>query len=145
MKISAKALKLLMKWEGCQLKPYRDAAGLPTIGVGHLVHHNENFHGGITTAQALDLLVSDLERFERAVTDYAHVPLNQNQFDALVCFAFNIGVSAFRTSGVLRKLNIGAYDAVPAKMRLWTKAGGKECKGLVNRRENEIKLWKGEI
>ena len=145
MKISPKGLKLLMEWEGCRLKPYKDAAGLPTIGVGHLVHHNEDFHTGITTQQALDLLATDIERFERAVTDYVHVPLNQNQFDALVIFAFNVGVSAFRTSTVLQRLNTGSYDTVPNRLRVWNKAGGKVCQGLVNRRENEIKLWNGEI
>lgn len=145
MRFSAKGLKLLMEWEGRRLKLYRDAAGLPTIGVGHLVHHNEDFSKGITTSQALDLLEADIERFNEAVSNSVHVPLNQDQFDALVIFAFNVGVGAFKNSSLLVKLNAGDYVAVPSKMMLWTKSGGKTCKGLVNRREKEVRLWNSEI
>ena len=144
MKMSAEGMKLLMQWEGCKLQVYRDAAGLPTIGVGHLILRGEDYSRGITTSQALDLLAVDLDRFEKAVTTSVHVPLEQHQFDALVAFAFNIGVGAFGKSTLLRILNQGLYGGVPPQLRQWTKAGGKVCQGLVNRRDNEIKLWIGE-
>jgi len=141
MKISADGLKKLMEWEGCELRVYKDAAGLPTIGVGHLIHHNEDFSKGITTTQAQDLLMSDLTRFEMAVNRLVTVPLTQAQFDALVSFAFNVGVGAFQKSTLLKKLNAGLYAEVPVQLMLWTKAGGKTCNGLIARRENEVKLW----
>lgn len=142
MRISPDGLKKLMAWEGCILHVYKDAAGLPTIGVGHLIHHNEDFSKGITTEQAQDLLASDLTRFEAAVNSGVSVPLSQPQYDSMVIFAFNVGVSAFLQSTLLKKLNGGDYDAVPEQLMRWTKAGGKPCPGLVTRRNNEIALWR---
>jgi len=141
MRISANGLKKLMEWEGCELQIYKDAADLPTIGVGHLVQKEEDFSKGITTTQAQDLLMSDLTRFEMAVNRLVTVPLTQSQFDALVSFSFNVGVGAFAKSTLLKKLNAGLYAEVPIQLMLWTKAAGKTCNGLIARRENEVKLW----
>jgi len=73
------------------------------------------------------------------------VALNQNQFDSLVSFTFNTGIQAFADSTLLKMLNQGNYDAVPDQLRRWVRAGGNVVQGLVNRRENEIKLWLGQI
>lgn len=141
MRISPNGLKKLMEWEGCVLHVYKDAAGLPTIGVGHLIRKGEDFSTGLTTEQAQDLLQKDLVRFESVVNEKVKVPLTQNQYDALVSFAFNVGDGAFRQSTLLKRLNAGDYDAVSDQLMRWTKAGGKTCDGLIVRRRNEVKLW----
>jgi len=139
--MSANGLKKLMEWEDVVLHRYRDAAGLWTIGCGHLIQPGEDFSKGLTTEQVLDLLADDLTRFEAAVNSKVTVELTQNQYDALVSFAFNVGVGAFQKSTLLKKLNQGLYSEVPVQLMAWTKAGGKTCDGLIHRRENEINLW----
>ncbi len=154
MKKSEHGTQLLAEWEGFRNEVYDDAAGLPTIGVGHLLTKNERDSGkiiikgqavdytqGLSDQEVLDLLAQDLERFEAAVNDAVQVALNQNQFDALVSFAFNVGTQAFKSSTLLKKLNQGLHDEVPAQLRRWNKAGGKVIQGLINRREKEIGLW----
>lgn len=158
MKMSDHGLRLLETWEGCKLHAYNDAAGLRTIGIGHLLTKSElstrtlNINGqsvvwdhGITNQQALDLLAQDVIPAESSVNGHVKVELSQNQFDALVSFAFNCGTNAFETSTLLKLLNLGEYDKVPGQLLLWTKAGGKRCDGLVTRRNNEIKLWNGQV
>ncbi len=154
MNISENGTKLLAEWEGVRLSVYNDVAGLPTIGVGHLLTKEEieskkiaidgqivDYTQGLTRQQVLDLLAQDLGRFEEAVRKAVQVPLNQNQFDALVSFAFNVGTQAFKGSTLVKVLNQGHFGDVPAQLRRWVKAGGKTAEGLVNRRENEINLW----
>jgi lysozyme len=154
MQISDKAKTLLTAWEGSERKEYLDSAGLPTIGVGHLLTAAEraakqiviggaavSYADGLTDAQVRALLSADLARFETAVSTAVKVALTQNQFDALVVFAFNVGVPAFEGSTLVQSLNAGKYDAVPTELRRWVKSDGKTVQGLVNRRENEIKLW----
>jgi lysozyme len=156
MLMSRNGRKLLAQWEGMRNAVYDDAAGLPTIGVGHLLTQDEldsgtieingqavEYRHGLSDRQVLDLLARDLVGFEKAVDKAVQVPLSQNQFDALVSFAFNVGTSAFDKSTLLKVLNQGQYDQVPGQMRRWVKAGGKTVDGLVNRREKEIALWNG--
>jgi lysozyme len=92
-----------------------------------------------------DLLSQDVKPAEQSVNNGVKVSLNQNQFDALVSFTFNVGGGAFSSSTLLKVLNQGQYDQVPDQLRRWTKSGGRTVQGLVNRRENEIKLWNGQI
>ena len=73
------------------------------------------------------------------------VPLNQNQFDALVSFVFNVGNNAFRDSTLVKVLNAGHFDQVPTQLRRWIRDNGKIVKGLINRREKEIALWNTPI
>ncbi len=154
MQMSEKGKELLAEWEGVELKVYKDVAGLPTIGVGHLLTQDELTSGkilirgepiryadGLTKTQAMDLLDQDLERFEEAVNESGKVDLKQNQFDALVSFTFNVGSNAFRNSTLLRLLNQGNYSDVPNQLRRWVHSGGQKVQGLVKRRENEIELW----
>lgn len=157
MQMSERGLELLKEWEGFELKVYKDSAGLPTIGVGHLITKSEQTSGnimivgvpvkytaGLTDQQAVDLLSQDVRPAEQAVNNGAKVTLTQNQFDALVSFTFNVGVGAFNGSTLLKVLNQGQYDQVPTQLRRWNKAGGKVVQGLVNRRENEVRLWNGQ-
>ena len=154
MQMSEKSKELLAEWEGVELKVYKDVAGLPTIGVGHLLTQDELTSGkilirgepiryadGLTKTQAMDLLAQDLERFEEAVNESGKVDLKQNQFDALVSFTFNVGSNAFRNSTLLRLLNQGNYSDVPNQLRRWVHSAGQKVQGLVKRRENEIELW----
>jgi len=100
---------------------------------------------GLSDSQVLDLLKQDMTPAAQVVTNKVTVPLNQNQFDALTSFTFNVGGAAFSGSTLLKLLNQGQYDEVPPQLRRWNKAGGKVVQGLINRRENEIKLWNGSI
>jgi lysozyme len=158
MKISENAKKLLAEWEGFETQVYRDVAGLPTIGVGHLLTQDERSSGkitingqtvrygnGITKQQVYDLLDQDLDRFEDAVNKRVKVPLEQNQFDALVSFSFNVGIGAFKNSTLLKRLNKRDYAEVPNQLRRWNRSGGQVVRGLVNRREHEIQLWNGDL
>ena len=158
MQMSENGLELLKQWEGFKLAVYKDSAGLPTIGVGHLLTKSElasgqiviggvpvQYAGGLTDQQALDLLSQDVTPAEQAVNTGVTVELNQNQFDALVSFTFNVGVGAFKGSTLLKVLNQEQYDQVPTQLLRWTRAGGNVEQGLVNRRQNEINLWNTEI
>jgi lysozyme len=158
MQMSENGLELLKQWEGFELKVYKDSAGLPTIGVGHLITKSEQSSGniviagapipyanGLTDQQVLDLLSQDVQPAESSVNNGVKVELNQNQFDALVSFTFNVGGGSFSSSTLLKVLNQGQYDQVPDQLRRWNKAGGKVVQGLVNRRENEVNLWNGQI
>jgi lysozyme len=158
MQTSENGLELLKQWEGFKLNVYNDSAGLPTIGVGHLITQSERssgnividgvavkYAGGLTQQQVLDLLSQDVKPAEQSVNNGVKVPLNQNQFDALVSFTFNVGGGAFAGSTLLKVLNQKQYTEVPNQLLRWTKAGGKVVQGLVNRRQNEIKLWNGQI
>lgn len=158
MQMSEHGLELIKQWEGFKPDVYKDSAGLPTIGVGHLITKSEQTTGeivigglpvqyanGLTGQQVLDLLSQDVQPAEQAVNNGVKVALDQNQFDALVSFTFNVGVGAFTSSTLLKVLNQSQYDGVPDQLRRWNKAGGKVVQGLVNRRENEVKLWNGQI
>lgn len=158
MNMSKHGMDLLKLWEGFERKQYKDSAGLPTIGVGHLLTKAElrsgciNIGGtlvayakGLTDDQVLTLLDRDNNVAEGVVTDHVKVPLSQSQFDALASFAFNCGDGAFIGSTLLKRLNKGEYFAVPEELKKWIHAGGKVDRGLIKRRDNEIKLWRGLI
>lgn len=145
MKISSNGLDLITRWEGLKLTRYICPAGKPTIGVGHVILPNENIPNTITREFAMELLKKDVERFERAVNTLITVELNQNQFDALVCFIFNTGEGGIINTGVSRAVNSKNFAAVPAALRLWNKIKvngvSQENKGLTNRRISEAELF----
>lgn len=137
-KIGRAGLELIMQFEGCRLKAYQCAAGVWTIGYGHTagVARGQT----ITQEQAEAYLKQDCKKFEQYVNNEAYVPitetLNQNQFDALVSFAFNCG------QGNLKKLCAGRTAAqIAAAIPLYNKAAGKVLSGLVRRRAAEVKLF----
>jgi len=157
LKISSEGLRFLTTCEGYEPKVYKDSAGLPTIGVGHLLTKSElssgkikigneiiKYEGGLTHEQIVNLLSQDLRPTMRAVNDYVKVELSQAQFDALCSFTFNVGINAFIGSTLLKELNKRHYDSVPVQMRRWNRAGGRVIRGLANRREKEIALWENK-
>ena len=135
MKISSVGLNLIKSFEGCRLKAYTDAAGVWTIGWGHTggVYAGQT----ITQAEADALLASDLVKYEAKVDKYSGVyGWNQNEFDALVSFAYNIGSIDQLTANGTR-----SRDVIAAKMLEYNKAGGKVLAGLAKRRAAEQGLF----
>lgn len=144
MKVSAAGRKAIAKHEGNKLEAYLCPAGVWTIGVGHtagagLPHPKAGMK--ITAEESDEILSRDLVTFEKAVLKAVKVPLTQNQFDALVSLAFNIGAGAFAKSTLVRKLNAGDYKGASAQFDVWNKAGGSVMKGLVSRRASERALF----
>lgn len=136
MKISEKGLNLIKQFEGCKLTAYRDAIGVLTIGYGHTgadIKENQK----ITQKKADELLKADVHRFELHVSEYRKkYKFSQNEFDALVSFAFNIGsINQLTKNGKRNKGQIA--DAI----LLYNKAGGKVLNGLVKRRKAEHDLF----
>lgn len=136
--INSAGLDLIKKFEGLRLEPYRDVGGLWTIGWGHLCSSE---HEPISTEQAEQLLETDLMEAENEVCKLVKVALTDNQFAALVSFAFNLGPGRLAGSTLLKKLNDGDYDAVPDQIKLWDHAGGKVCTGIARRRAAEAELF----
>jgi lysozyme len=97
-----------------------------------------------TQEQAEAWLEEELIEYENYVNEAVQVPLEQNQFDALVSWTYNLGPSNLNKSTMLKVLNASAYEDVPAQIKRWNKAGGKVLEGLVRRREAEALLFKGE-
>ena len=130
-------------------QPVPDGASLPagaTIGYGHLIKPGEDFRGGITEAQAIDLLRADLANAERAVRDNITVSLTQNQYDALVSLAYNIGNGAFAHSTVVQYINnpnftSSRYPTLESAWRAWNRTQGAVSKGLINRRNYELNVY----
>jgi lysozyme len=124
--------------------PYRDQIGKWTIGVGHLIRPDEDFTMGITSERVDQLLAADLLKCEMAVDGIkAARPLNQNQFDCLVSWLFNVGTGWARAdkSSVVRAIERGDYEQVPGFLMLYDMAGGKHQPFLAARRKREGALW----
>lgn len=142
MVTSPKGLAILKEFEGLRLKEYIDAGGYLSIGYGHLLQNGERFEDGITKEKAEELLQQDVQDAEFVVDGMITVPLNQNQFDALVSFAYNIGGDQFAKSTLVRLLNDGEYNEVPHQLSRWNKSNGKVIKALVRRRRKEGELFR---
>lgn len=134
-------LDFLCAWEGCRLQVYEDAAGYPTIGVGHLICDGEDYSAGITHDEAMDLLREDVQDAQRAVGDHVKRDLRDHERDALISFAFNVGGGAFRRSTLLRRVNAGVFEDVPYQLSRWNKAGGRVLNGLSRRRAAEAEVF----
>jgi lysozyme len=132
---------LIKHFEGCELESYRCSANVLTIGYGTTKNVVEGMK--ISQHQAEELLMKDLEEFEEYVEDLIDVPLEQNQFDALVAWTYNLGPTNLKTSTLRKVLNKGAYDDVAEQIKRWNKANGKVLKGLVRRRNAEAELFNG--
>ena len=152
MGISENGLNLIKQFEGFRSQLYNDPVGHCTIGYGTLVHRGmcngsepAEFRQGISEPRATQLLLKKVEQFADAINRLVQVPLNQNQFDALVSFVYNVGAGALQRSTLLKELNRGHYDRVPAELRKWVKAGGRTLLGLVKRREAEAALYQKEV
>ena len=146
MTTSDEGLKFIQRWEGTKLKVYKDVAGYPTIGSGHLIvdgddPHKQWEHKGITAEEALELLKDDVGYAEDCVNRYISWPLKQTQFDALTSFTFNVGGRALRASTLRKKLNEGEEGRVGLELNRWNKAGGRVVAGLTKRRASEGRLF----
>jgi lysozyme len=139
MQPSQNAIDLVKASEGLRLQTYRDSVGVPTIGYGHTRGVRPGM--SITTAQAEQFLVDDLDEAADAVRKLVTVPLTQGQFDALCDFVFNLGAGRLAGSTLLRMLNLGDYGAAGAQLRFWIMAGGVALPGLIKRRAAELALW----
>lgn len=142
MTLSPAGLALIKRFEGLRLEAYRCSAGVLTIGYGSTGKHVTPGMK-ITEAEAEDLLLKDVARFERGVSERIQVPVTQGQFDAMCCLAFNIGLAAFGKSTLLRLLNASQYSKAGAEFDRWTRAGGKKLPGLTKRRAAERALFEG--
>jgi lysozyme len=140
-KTSSAGIALIKQFEGERLTAYLCPAGILTVGVGHT---GPDVKPGqkITSAESEALLRADLARFEKAVSAAVKVPLNQNQFDACVALAFNIGAGAFAGSTLVRLLNGKDYEGAAAQFERWNRAGGKALAGLTRRRAAEAALFR---
>ena len=139
MKISNNGLNLIAQFEGCRLTAYKDVVGIWTIGYGQ----TKNVRAGqkITEAQAKELLRSDISGFENSVNNYItngtiRFTPTQNQFDALVSFAYNLGAGRIKTLCEGR-----TPEQVADGILQYNKAGGRVIQGLVNRRNKERELF----
>lgn len=140
MKISQSGIDKIKRHEALRLEPYQDEAGKWTIGYGHLLLPGEWFDR-IDEAKAEELLRQDLAIAEQAIKKLVKVTLNQNQYDALVSFVFNVGVGNFSRSTLLKKINLGDYAGAVAEFPRWKYAGGKESNILITRRKREQQLF----
>ena len=162
MKFSNNGIELLKQLEGCVKKGdkhivYDDKTGRPvdggaplprgaTIGYGHLIKLGENFSGGITERVATELLRADIAAAQRAVQNNITVPLMQNQYDALVIFAYNIGANNFANSTVVKYINdqkfkSPVYPDLKSAWLAWNKSCGRVMPGLTRRRTQEWNLF----
>jgi lysozyme len=164
--INQAGLDLIKSFEGIldgnpatvNLDPYVDPVGIYTIGWGHAIFWGNGFlktstpnaraiakqlyPNGLTMQQAEDLLRADIRAHSIPVESLIKVPVTDNQFAALVSFAFNLGTNNLRNSTLLRKLNARDYDGAALEFAKWNKAGGKVLRGLTRRREAEAMLFR---
>jgi len=162
MHISNYGIELLKEYEGAVIRNrkhiiYNDKTGQPvninvplqkgaTIGYGHLIKPGEDFSDGITESMATELLYKDVKFAELAVRNNITTKLTQNQFDALVIFAYNIGEKNFATSTVVKYINnpnfhSDKYPSLDVAWRAWCKTNGYTSPGLICRRNAELKLF----
>lgn len=144
MPISSRGIALIKEFEGCRLTAYLDSVDVWTIGYGwtHSVD-GKPIKRGMTIDQgtADRLLKTGLVSYESDITKLVKVQLNQNQFDALVSFAYNLGSRSLSTSTLLKKLNAGDYLGAADEFPRWNKAGGQVLAGLTRRRMAERALF----
>ena len=145
MKLDRKGFKLLEELEGLELKSYKCSADVWTIGLGNTFYEDgSKVQEGQSISKERAYLLFNLisKQFEKAVNENVKVDISQNQFNALFCFVYNIGITGFKNSTLLRLLNINPNDGNIAKQFLrWNKINGKESKGLTNRRIKESSLY----
>jgi len=142
MKIGEKGLDVIKHFEQLYLEAYLCPANVWTIGWGS----TKNVHAGmkITEEEAVARLKEDLKDAEGAVNRYVKVNINQNQYDSIVSWTFNLGSGNLNSSTMLKRINGNEWDDVPNQIKRWNKAGGKVLKGLVRRRNAEALLWQSK-
>ena len=146
LRTSTPAVETIKRFEGQRLEAYKDTAGKPTIGYGHLIRPGEKFDGYITEERATTLLKADLRAAEDAVRAAVSRPLKQSQFDALVSFTFNLGAAAFTNSKLRNVVEAGNDLEVAREFARWSHVtdvqGVKRLlKGLLRRRLEEAMMY----
>ena len=142
---SENCYKLIKKYEGFSSKPYKCPAGIPTIGYGSTFYLNGDKvtmkDTPISEEVALSILFSVVEDFSKKVEKLLKVPVNQNQFDALVDFSYNLGIGNFQKSTLLKLVNNKDFIGASKQFKKWNKSNGKVLNGLTNRRKEEEELF----
>jgi lysozyme len=146
MILDNKGYLFITKHEGLSLKPYLCPAKIPTIGYGNTYYSDGKrvtlLDKDITKQQAFDMFKEIANRFAKRVDELVITELTQNQFNALVSFAYNVGTGNFASSTLLKKINKNPNDlTLKAEFLRWNKAGGKVINGLTNRRNEEADLY----
>ncbi len=157
MKVSAAAIDMIKHHEGVRTKPYRCPALLWTVGCGHVIDPTHaavkyeerkslsvpaGWDRTLTMGEVDAILAQDLGRFERGVARLCPAALgHQGRFDALVSFAFNVGLGNLQRSGLRMKTNRGDFEEAAEEFMKWTKAAGKVLPGLVKRRKDERAMY----
>ena len=145
-KIGNEGIKLIKFFEGFRSNPYLCPAKVPTIGYGNTYYPNGKKvtlnDPPIDENYASQLLLILLDTYEKAVDSYCRDDINQNQFDALVSFAYNLGTGALKSSTLLKKVNANPNDpSIKFEFDKWVMAGGKKLPGLIKRRAAEAELY----
>lgn len=145
MKLNQKGIDLMHEFEGLSLTAYLCPAKVPTIGYGNTYYESGRkvqMGDVITQERAKILFAYIVDSFAVQVRQALKVTLNENQFSALVCFAYNVGIANLRSSTLLKKVNEKPTDTnIQAEFLRWNKAGGKVLNGLTRRREHEAHLY----
>lgn len=138
-------IDLIVKFEGFSSVPYLCPASIPTIGFGSTRYADGTkvklIDMPITEVEAMELLRETLVNFEKCINKNVKVPLNQNQFDSLVSFVYNVGFGNFEKSTLLKKLNEEDYIGASDEFVRWNKANGVPLRGLTARRLAERDLF----
>jgi lysozyme len=143
--IGLKGLSLIKKFEGCELKAYKCPSNVWTIGFGSTFYEDGTkvrYGDGISQERANELFLQIVKKFVDGVDRMVTSKVTQNQFDAMVSLAYNIGLGGFKRSSVLRKVNLDpTIKSIGDSFRLWNKGNGVVLTGLVRRREAEVILF----
>ncbi|HCI49109.1 MAG: hypothetical protein A2977_03770 [Alphaproteobacteria bacterium RIFCSPLOWO2_01_FULL_45_8] len=142
--VNTQAIRLIKKFEGKSLVPYACPGGYKTIGWGHRVLPYESFVS-LTLREAEVLLVHDLQRCGRTLTQLVTVPLERHQEAALLSFLFNVGGGAFQRSTLRMKVNRQEHLDVPYEFHRWVWAKGRKLPGLIARRAVEAACYEGVL
>ena len=144
MNLSDNGYNVIKSFEGVRNKAYKDSVGIWTVGIGFITVDGAKVNESttLTDDQIKEQFLKQIVKYEDSVNNYVTSNLNQNQFDALVSFTFNLGGGALKSSTLLKKVNINPADPTIAnEFAKWDKASGKQISGLTKRRAAEAKLY----
>jgi lysozyme len=146
MRLNNNGYLLICEFEGLSLKPYLCPASIPTIGYGNTFYSDGSKvtmnDKPISKYIAFELFKSVADEFARKVSKLITSPLNQNQFNACVSLAYNIGIGNFLISTLLKKVNKNHNDiSIELEFLKWNKANGKVLNGLTKRRQYESTIY----
>lgn len=154
MQTSAKGEALIRKWEGFYSKPYYDSVGVLTIGYGTIENEKLGIHiepgMKISETKAIELMRIELRAMEHQVNDMLKADVTQDEFDAMMSFAYNLGTGALSRSTLLKRVNAGQLDLADDEFGKWVYATDRrtgqryKLKGLVNRRADEARMFRGD-